>query len=160
METIPLEELRLGNLVSINNRIIEVDRKVLYAILMGHEGYEPKAIPITEDLLKRLGFWEKKIRTKYHFNDEIKTEICLCYKVVSFCLHYEKGEVDQMFLGEIELDKRNDGLDYFNDSVWPPIYKGTGLHRLQNAISEKTAFKDLEYNLNINSELIKGQPTI
>lgn len=160
MKTIPLKELRLGNLVSINNKVVEIDKEIMLKIIKGAKGYEPKTIPITETLLKRLGFWKKEIRIKYLFDNEIKTRTCLCYKVVSFLLHYKKGEVEEMFLGRIESDKQNKDLDYFNSSILPPIYKGTGLHRLQNAISEYTAFYDSKYNLSINSELIKGQPTI
>lgn len=52
----------------------------------------------------------------------------------------------------------------YDNSCLPPIHKGAGIHRLQNAISEYTAFFDLQdyskIKINIYSDLIKGQSTI
>ncbi len=157
---IPLEELRLGNLVSINNKIIEVDRKILYSILMGIEGYNPKAIPITEEILKMLGFYEKEIAVKYWFNDAPTKIKCLCYSFFAFAIKTNKDGIQRLFLGKIE-EVESGNIQVFNESCLPPIYNGTGLHRLQNAISEYTSFVDLNLDLknklNINSDLIKGK---
>jgi hypothetical protein len=49
-------ELRIGNFVEINNKIIIMDTRIFHAVIHGFEGYEPKPIPITEYWILKFGF--------------------------------------------------------------------------------------------------------
>ncbi len=56
---IKLEELRLGNLFTIDDRVFHLDRKFLFAITSGTLGYQTLfAIPLTLEWLIKLGFHE------------------------------------------------------------------------------------------------------
>ncbi len=50
-----LSELRLGKYFQIDGKVLYLDNKLLYAILMGFEGYVPEPIPITKEWLEKLG---------------------------------------------------------------------------------------------------------
>ena len=56
MKYIETNELRIGNLVLINNKVIELDSRMFHAIIHGFEGYDPEPIPLTEEWLLRFGF--------------------------------------------------------------------------------------------------------
>jgi len=51
-------ELRIGNLVKMNNRIIVMDNRIFHAVIHGFKGYEPKPIPLTRELILKFGFEE------------------------------------------------------------------------------------------------------
>ena len=50
---IPLQELRLGNWVLMNNRHIHMDTRIFHAVLNGFDGYVPEPVFITEDILDK-----------------------------------------------------------------------------------------------------------
>lgn len=76
------KELRIGNLVLINGKVIKMDLKMFHAVLMGLEGYEPEPIPLTEERLIKLGL-KKMPETEY---------TCDTYDLVGFKLWMHKGK--------------------------------------------------------------------
>lgn len=71
-------ELRLGNLVLMNGKVIEMDRKMFHAVLMGFPGYHPEPIPLTEEWLIKLGFKKPTVRSKFG-----KYELTTCLFILS-----------------------------------------------------------------------------
>jgi hypothetical protein len=49
-------ELRIGNKVMMNSKVITMDVRMFHAVIHGFEGYEPEPIPLTPEWLKRFGF--------------------------------------------------------------------------------------------------------
>lgn len=66
-------ELRIGNLVSINKRTTTMDVKTFHAVIHGFSGYDPEPIVLTEKWVLKLGF-EQDVKFFKHENFEVERQ--------------------------------------------------------------------------------------
>lgn len=51
-----IEELRIGNAILMNGKILFMDVRLFHAVIHGFHGYDPEPVPITEEWLVKAGF--------------------------------------------------------------------------------------------------------
>jgi hypothetical protein len=83
-------ELRIGNFVEMNNKIIVMDTRIFHAVIHGFEGYEPNPVKITKDQLLKFGFeadghnWFNKYYSTEFKSHQISFEkMCVAYNLES-----------------------------------------------------------------------------